>query len=36
MNEHNTTTTLEDLESMDEAKLDYCHEAGASIEDADL
>jgi len=35
MNEHNTTT-LEDLESMDEAKLDYCYENGISIEDSDL
>jgi hypothetical protein len=36
MNEHNTTTTLEDLESMDESKLDYCYENGISIEDANL
>jgi len=43
MNEHNTTTTLEDLattledlESMHESKLDYCYENGISIEDANL
>jgi hypothetical protein len=35
MNE-NTTTTLEDLESMDESKLDYCYEMEISVEDSSL
>jgi len=35
MNEHNTDT-LEELNAIREAELDYVYEAGISIEDADL
>lgn len=34
--ENNDTTTLEDLQAIRDAELEYCYEMEISIEDADL